>query len=124
MFCSTRGVPFIRQVGATLLVNVGSVGLPGDGDPRASYGRLIWTPARGWQAAIVRLAYDRAQAERDFVTSGFLAEAGPGAALTQRELRTARDAKTRWTRLYHQRVLAGEISMAQAVADFLAAAEH
>lgn len=116
-------VPFVRQIDATLLVNVGSVGLPGDGDGRAGYGRLTWTRARGWRAEIVRLAYDRDQTERDFTTTGFLAEAGPGALLTLVELRTARDAKTRWAQRYRQPILAGEISMAASVREFLAAAE-
>ncbi len=116
-------VPFIRQLGETMLVNAGAVGLPGDGDWRASYGRLTWSRARGWQAEIRRVTYDREQTERDFVCSGYLAEAGPGATLTLVELRSARDAKTRWTRQYGQRVRAGEIGMQEAVREFLAAPE-
>lgn len=112
-------IPFIRQVDQTLLVNVGSVGLIGDGDQRASYAQLTWTRRAGWQAAIVRVAYDIAQTEQDFVRSGYLAEAGPGAALTLVELRTARDAKTRWTLAYRDAVLSGELSMAASVRAFL-----
>lgn len=114
-------VPFMRQLGDTLLVNIGAVGLPGDGDWRASYGRLSWSRARGWRAEIRRVAYDRRQTERDFVDSGFLAEAGPGALLTLVELRSARDAKTQWTRQYGQSVREGHIPMAEAVERFLAA---
>ncbi len=115
--------PFIRQLGDTLLVNVGAVGLPGDGDQRASYGRLTWTQTQGWQAKIKRVAYDLDQIERDYIQTGFLATAGPGAALTLVELRTARDAKTRWSQIYRERILDGEISMATAVAEFLATPE-
>lgn len=114
-------VPFVRQLGETLIMNSGAVGLPGDGDWRASYGRLTWRRASGWQAEIRRVAYDREQTERDFVSSGFLAEAGPGALLTLVELRSARDAKTKWTRQYGQSVRAGEIKMETAVREFLAA---
>ncbi len=116
-------VPFMRQLGETLLVNVGAVGLPGDGDWRASYGRLTWSRRRSWQASIRRVTYDREQTERDFVSSGFLAEAGPGAMMTLVELRSARDAKTRWTRQYGRRVRAGEIGMEEAVKAFLSAPE-
>lgn len=114
-------VPFVRQLGGTLLMNIGAVGLPGDGDWNASYGRLTWSRTRGWQAEIRRVAYNREQTERDFVSSGFLAEAGPGAMLTLVELRSARDAKTKWTRQYGQRVRAGQIKMEAAVQQFLAA---
>jgi hypothetical protein len=114
-------VPFVRQLGKTLIINSGAVGLPGDGDWRASYGRLTWSPTSGWQAEIRRVAYDREQTERDFVSSGFLAEAGPGAMLTLVELRSARDAKTKWTRQYGQSVRAGKIKMETAVQEFLSA---
>ena len=117
-------VPFIRRLGETLLVNVGAVGLPGDGDRRASYGRLTWSRARGWQAKIRRVAYDLEQIERDFVVSGYLSEAGPGATLTLMELRSARDAKTKWTRQYGQRVRDGVISMEEAVREFLSSEEY
>lgn len=116
-------VPFVRQVGGTLLVNEGAVGLPGDGDRRASYGRITWTSSRGWQADVVRVAYDVAHTEADFTRSGFLQQAGPGALLTLVELRTALDAKTRWTAVYRERVLRGEIDMADAVNEFLSAPE-
>ena len=116
-------VPFMRQLGETLLINVGAVGLPGDGDWRASYGRVSWRREEGWQAEIRRVPYDRERAERDFVSSGFLAEAGPGAKLTLVELRSARDAKTRWTRQYGQQVREGRIRMGEAVEAFLSALE-
>lgn len=116
-------IPFIRQLPDTLLVNIGSVGLPGDGDWRASYGRLTWSRQNGWHAEIKRVAYDRQQTESDYIQSGFLEEAGPGAWLTLVELRSARDAKTRWSHIYKDRILAGEISTENAVKEFLSAAE-
>jgi len=116
-------VPFVRRLGRTLLVNVGAVGLPGDGDRRASYGRLTWSPARGWHAALRRVPYDFAAAESAYFTGDYLGQAGPGALLTLVELRSARDAKTRWARKYHAAILAGEISVADSVYEFLAAPE-
>jgi predicted phosphodiesterase len=116
-------IPFQRRLDETLLINVGSVGLPGDGDWRAGYGRLTWTRNNGWQAQIRRVSYDRKQTEKDYISSGFLAEAGPGAWLTLVELRSARDAKTRWASIYRERILAGEISIEDTVQEFLSLPE-
>ena len=46
-------VPFIRAIGAATVVNSGSVGLPYDGDPRASYALLD-----GVRPVIRRVSYD------------------------------------------------------------------
>lgn len=50
-------VPFTRQWRGRPLVDVASVGLPMDGDPRAVYAILTWD-GRGWQAAHHRVFYD------------------------------------------------------------------
>jgi putative phosphoesterase len=51
--------PFVRDVGALVVANAGSVGMPWDGDPRASY--LLVDDGR---ASLVRVDYDhRAEAE-------------------------------------------------------------
>lgn len=47
--------PFVRRVGELTVCNSGSVGMPYDGDPRASY--LVVDPKSG-NAAIRRVAYD------------------------------------------------------------------
>ncbi len=112
-------VPHQRLLDGTQVVNTGSVGLPGDGDGRASYGRLTWDARRGWGAEIVRVAYDRAAAERDFFTSGFLAEAGPEAEMALVEFRAARDARTRWRAIYGERVRRGEMGLGQSIRQFL-----
>lgn len=116
-------IPFIRQLPGTLLVNIGSVGLPGDGDWRASYGRLTWTKHEGWQAQIRRVVYDREQTEKDYLSSGYIKEAGPVSQLTLVELRSSRNAKTRWASIYHERILAGDISIQSAVEEFLSKLE-
>ncbi len=112
-------VPHRRRVGATAIVNTGSVGLTGDGDQRAAYGQLTWSNGRGWQGAIRRVGYDTTAAERAYWESGFLPDAGPLALMTLIELRTARDAKTRWTALYREAVLQERLSVMEAVAEFL-----
>lgn len=112
-------IPLQRQTGPTRVINTGAVGLTGDGDTRAAYGRLTWERANDWQLRIRRVAYDTDAAERAFTDSGFLAEAGPLALMTLVELRTARDAKTRWTAIYRPAILAGSISVEDAVYEFL-----
>jgi predicted phosphodiesterase len=112
-------VPHTRILDGTLIVNTGSVGAPGDGDGRAAYGRFNWTPARGWRACIVRVAYDRAAAERDYTTSGFLAEAGPEAELSLLQFRLARDLRTSWAAAERERILAGEVSLAASLQGWL-----
>ncbi len=112
-------VPHQRLLDGTQVVNTGSVGLPGDGDGRASYGRVTWQRRRGWRADIVRVAYDRAAAERDFFTSGFLTGAGPEAEMALVEFRAARDARTRWRAIYGERVRRGELTLAETIRRFL-----
>lgn len=110
----------IRQIDGTKVVNVGSVGLPFDGDHRAAYAQ-VWRNNGEWEAEIVRLEYDRAQAERDFVESGILEEGGALARLMQVELQIARSQIAEWMNAYEQRALAGEIGVGEAVTRFLEA---
>ncbi len=106
--------PLVRRIDRTLVVNVGSVGLPFDGDRRAAYGRLLWQSG-AWQAEIIRLDYDWARTERDFFESGFMGESGALADLILDEFYTARSRLYQWARGYQDRVLAGELSMAESV---------
>ncbi|NPA91798.1 MAG: metallophosphoesterase family protein [Chloroflexi bacterium] len=110
--------PFIRRVDDTLVVNAGAVGLPFDGDWRASYARLWWD-GETWSGRIHRLPYDRERAIEDFYTTGFLEEAGPLAQLILIELKEARSQLFQWTTAYLDKVLAGEMSVAEAVQEFL-----
>jgi predicted phosphodiesterase len=113
-------MPLVRQVNGTLVVNAGSAGLPFDHDPRASYARLTWhAHHQQWQAEIRRLVYDRAQAERDFVDSGFLEQGGPLARLILVELRESRSQLYQWTCLYEQLVLSGKLTAEESVDEFL-----
>lgn len=119
LFCTAHTHwPLIRQLDQTLVVNVGSVGLPFDRDPRAAYAQLVWRQGR-WQAEIIRLDYDRQAAEQDFFETGFMEEGGALAQLILDELRFAHPNLFQWTLNYENLVLAGEMSMAEAVRDFL-----
>ncbi len=110
--------PLVRTLNGTLVVNAGSVGLPFDGDWRASYAQLVWRGGQ-WQAHIVRLCYDRGQAERDFHETGFLEQGGPLTRLMLRELQIARGLIYSWAQMYEQAVLRGELGLAQSVEQFL-----
>ena len=112
-------VPHQRLLDGTQVINTGAVGLPGDGDGRASYGRVTWNRQRGWRAEIVRLAYDRAAAEQAFFDTGFLAEAGPEAEMALVEFRAARDARTRWRAIYGEHVRRGDMALGASIRQFL-----
>lgn len=71
--------PFVRGIGQRRLANSGSVGLPYDGDPRASF--LLFEDG---VPSIRRVAYDMERELRALAASGM-----PGAAWTARMLRTA-----------------------------------
>jgi putative phosphoesterase len=111
-------LPLIRQIDQTLVVNAGSVGLPFDGDPRAAYAQIEWIDHH-WQANIIRLDYDRAQADRDFDETGFMQDSGAFAPLIRRELATARSALMEWSIKFEQAVIGGEMSIEESVQRFL-----
>lgn len=113
-------LPHIHTVDETLVVNAGSVGASFDLDHRLSYGRFTWDETNGWQAEIIRLEYDQAQVEKDYVESGFLAEAGALAQLMLVELRKARGLIYRWAHKYEKAVLAGEIDIESSVRELMA----
>lgn len=110
--------PLVKQVENTLVVNAGAVGLPFDGDRRASYAQLVYENNQ-WKASIIRIPYDYDQAENDFTESGFLEKGGPLARLMLVELQLAYSQLWQWTQLYQDKVLNGEISIQKAADDFL-----
>lgn len=107
--------PLTRRVDETLVVNVGSVGAPFDGDERLSYGRFTWHESSGWQSEIVRLDYDWRGVEEDYVTSGFLTGGGPLAQLMLLEHRRSSGLIYRWASRYQDAVLKGKISLENSV---------
>lgn len=111
--------PLVRSLNGTLVVNAGSVGLPFDGDTRAAYARLTWSHGI-WDAKIVRIEYDLAQAEQDFFTTGYYPEAGPLVKLVLDELRAARSHLFHWTIRFQDAAWRGEISMDESVRRYMA----
>ncbi len=105
--------PLVRTLDKTLVVNIGSVGASFDEDRRAAYGRFAWDGE--WAADIVRLPYDYAQIERDYVDSGFLEEGGPLAQIMLVELRKARGLIFRWASRYQEAVMAGLMPLEESV---------
>jgi len=61
LFCGHTHLPLKRQIGRTLIVNPGSVGLPNDADPRASY--AIWEDGH---VTLRRVAYNVEEVIRAF----------------------------------------------------------
>jgi putative phosphoesterase len=110
--------PLIRRLDGTLVVNAGSAGLPFDGDTRTGYARITWQGGN-WQAQMIRLEYDRARAEEDYYTSGYMADGGPLIQLVMKEFHLARSMLGYWVDEYRQSVLNGEIEMSESVVAFL-----
>ena len=110
--------PLIRKVNGTLIVNAGSVGLPFDGDQRASYAQIQFSMGN-WSAKIIRLPYDIARTKQDYVDTGFIENAGPLAKLIQLELEHSLSQLYQWVSRYMDRVLSGEISVAAAANEYL-----
>jgi len=110
--------PLVRQLGGTLVVNVGSVGLPFDGDTRAGYAQIVWQNEK-WQAEIIRLEYDLQAAEQDFYTSGFMEQGGPLTELILIEMQTGMGQLYQWVEKYSQLIKQGKISIEQATHEFL-----
>ncbi len=110
--------PLVRPLGATLIVNAGSAGLPFDGDRRPGYAR-VEARAGGWQVELRRVAYDWTAAHRACLAGEFAAASGQIGRVIRRELELARPLLAKWTARYEQAVLDGELPIEQAVTDFL-----
>ena len=119
VFCTAHTHrPLMRRLNGTLVVNSGSAGTTFDGDSRISYAQLVWRQGL-WQAEIVRLPYDRLQAERDFELSGYRQGGGPLVDIFLQEWLLARPLINRWAAQYEAAVLAGEITLEASVDGFL-----
>ena len=64
VFCAHTHVAFCRKSGLRLVCNVGSVGLPTDGDPRAAWVLVKDRPGEGLAVSIRRVDYDIARMHR------------------------------------------------------------
>jgi predicted phosphodiesterase len=94
--------PIIRDTARRRLVNAGSVGMPLDGDPRASYVLIQRNQngPTGWQVEIRRVLYDVEAAIAAFDNGLRDADAGY-VELMSRQLRAARDYYGPWLRRSH-----------------------
>lgn len=106
-------VALMRQIDGTSVVNVGSVGLPFNGDARAQYGVFTWKNG-SWKVELRQLEYDREPTYRAFETNGFLKNGGPLARVILREVETARPHLGPWVRQFAEQVRAGEMTVEDA----------
>jgi putative phosphoesterase len=111
-------LPFVRQVNSTLLVNVGAVGFPFDGDRRASFGLITWDRDR-WAVEIRRVEYAIEKVLEEFERVNFYQGAGPLSQLIRRELESARPHLTPFEYLFGEPLRAGKLSILKAVSIYL-----
>jgi putative phosphoesterase len=107
-------IPFVRQIQPTLLVNVGAVGFPFDGDRRASFGVMTWGSDH-WQVEIRRIEYAVEEVVEEFERVNFYKGAGPLSILIRRELESARPHLTPFEYLFGPPLRQGRLSIQQAV---------
>ena len=111
-------VPFIRQFSPTLLVNVGAVGFPFDGDRRASFGLLTWDRDH-WKVEVRRIDYAVEKVLREFERVNFYHGAGPLSHLIRRELESARPHLTPFEYLFATPLREGQLSIQNAIAAYM-----
>lgn len=85
LVCGHTHRPMDRQLPEGRVVNVGSVGLPFNRDPRAQYA-LLRREGDGWQVELRRIDYDLGEIFAIYERSGFLSEGGITAELLKLEL--------------------------------------
>ncbi len=86
--CGHTHRPMDRRLPEGRVVNVGSVGLPFNRDPRAQYA-LFHRDGAGWRVEPRQVDYDRREIYAVYARSGFLAEGGITAKLLRLELEQA-----------------------------------
>jgi predicted phosphodiesterase len=89
LVCAHTHRPLVREVGDGLIVNVGSVGLPFNGDWRAQYVIFSSSPS-GWDVEFRQVEYDRKAFLDAYETSGFLDAGNISALLLRKEVKHAR----------------------------------
>jgi len=91
LVCAHTHRPLVRQIegDSGLVVNVGSVGLPFNGDPRAQYA-IVERHEDRWDVEFRQVEYDREQLIDTYRESGFLEDGGITARVLLREVREAR----------------------------------
>jgi len=100
-------MPFARRANGSLIVNAGSVGLPLDGNPAASY--ALFTREDGiWRAQLRRAHYDHRAYLQDFAGSTMVQERAPAALVFFAEAALAGHCFVEFLRFREPRIKAGE----------------
>jgi len=89
LVCAHTHRPLRRSVSAGRVVNVGSVGLPFNGDARAHYALFEYADG-DWEVELRRIDYDRDQFLEIYRETGFLEEGGLTASILRLEVERAR----------------------------------
>jgi predicted phosphodiesterase len=89
LVCAHTHRPLLRALVAGTVVNVGSVGLPFNGDRRAQYA-IFTAHGAGWRVEFRQVEYDLDRIFAIYESSGFLAHGGITARLLHLELEHAR----------------------------------
>ncbi len=89
LVCAHTHRPLERRLDGGLVVNVGSVGLPFNGDPRAQYA-IFEKNGDDWEVEFQQVPYDRDETLEIYESSGFLAQGGITASILRLEVETAR----------------------------------
>ena len=100
------------------LISMASTGLPLNGDTRAQYLLLEQHPG-GWRWKKQFVSYDVEKTLERFDTSGYTEAGGPLVSIFREELRTARGQLLPFLRQYLASVESGELSLTEAVQQFL-----
>lgn len=90
LVCAHTHRPFLHRMSDGLIVNVGSVGMPFNGDWRAQYAIFTALPDGDWDVEFRQVPYDREAIYAAYESSGFLVGGGITAALLLTELQVAR----------------------------------
>lgn len=91
LVCAHTHRPLHWAQGPRQIVNVGSVGIPFNGDWRAQYATFHRdSHADPWQVRFHQVPWDRDGFLRHYETSGFLEEGGPTSWMLREEIRHAR----------------------------------
>lgn len=89
LVCAHTHRSFERTVRTGKVVNVGSVGLPFNRDPRAQYGLFTVEPGGEVRVELRRVPYDREEVFARYEATGFAAQGGVTAALLRLEIEHA-----------------------------------
>ncbi len=89
LVCAHTHRPLHWTDGPRQIINVGSVGIPFNGDTRAQYATFTWTQDT-WTPSFHQVDYDQEAFLQHYVTSGFLPEGGMTSALLRQEIIHAR----------------------------------